>query len=99
MPGSEDRYRYENLCENQSAEMRPNATSSCTNIQADTQSDLFEGMGANSLVLSERHVHLRQGGVVAGTVSFLYFAVLALHLLSHPSATGPGRRYRRTDTR
>jgi hypothetical protein len=25
-----------------------NATSSCTNIQADTQSDLFEGMGANS---------------------------------------------------
>jgi hypothetical protein len=27
-----------------------NATSSCTNIQADTQSDLFEGMGANSQV-------------------------------------------------
>jgi hypothetical protein len=25
-----------------------NATSSCTNIQAHTQSDLFEGMGANS---------------------------------------------------
>jgi len=30
-----------------------NATSSCTNIQADTQSDLFEGMGANSQELAD----------------------------------------------